>query len=62
MRVIEGGNDKKSRFYNCAICGRRGKWGPSWSWYGSIADLEDNGGKAITIVCSDECKAKWRKS
>lgn len=46
--------------YTCSICGRHGPWDEaSWAWFGSILELEQNGLQAITITCSDRCRAEF---
>ncbi len=44
------------REHTCCICGKTERWSDSWSWFGSINDLDD--GNPIDKVCSDTCKAK----
>lgn len=59
--LIEGGGDKTSRFYSCGICGRRGKWGPEWGWFGSVAQLEGEAPGEIVIICSEGCKQRFEQ-
>lgn len=61
LTVIQGGGDKLSRFYTCSICGCRDKWGPTWAWYGSYAQLEEWGMDKCILVCSAECQEKHEK-
>jgi len=44
----------EQRLHKCTVCGRVGKWGPSWSWYGSYRDIDE--GRSVVKVCSDECR------
>ncbi len=42
--------------YECSGCGKkRDGWPDGWSWYGSIADLEDSGVYGVTCGKSDAC-------
>ena len=55
---------KERRIHTCSICGAEGVWTDSWSWYGSIADIEGTyrgykmvkGPRPVTKFCSDKCK------
>jgi len=38
----------------CAHCGHVDAWGPTWSWYGSLEDLER--GARVVKACCDECR------
>lgn len=44
--------------YKCDGCGRLDHWGPSWTWYGSIHDSENNND---VHACSDECMTEARR-
>lgn len=37
----------------CSVCGKTCPWGPTWTWYGSITELE--GGKDVPKFCSAAC-------
>lgn len=39
----------------CCICGRLDTWGTSWSYFGSLKDLDD--GAPVAKFCSEVCKA-----
>ena len=41
------------KLYQCSACGKENIWGPTWSWYGSLADLEY--GRPTLKFCSDTC-------
>jgi len=44
------------RIHTCSACGTQDVWGPTWSWYGSIRDLDD--GAPIFKACSTACAAR----
>lgn len=48
------------RQHTCDVCGKQDVWSPSWSWFGSINDLES--GRPIVKMCSDACAAAVRKA
>ena len=51
-----GGNVKTWR---CDVCGKVSTWGPTWWWFGSERDTEQNGdASTIRVVCSDGCKQR----
>lgn len=51
-----GGNVKTWR---CDVCGKVGTWGPSWSWHGSLKDLEDcPDASTIRVACSLGCRQR----
>lgn len=41
------------KVHKCTVCGKEDIWGPTWSWYGSYADLEE--GRVALRFCSDAC-------
>lgn len=43
------------RVWVCARCGKRDTWGPGWSWFGSLRQL-DMTGEPEFVVCSRECR------
>lgn len=51
-----------TKSWKCDGCGRVDLWGPSWSWYGSYAEVEDAAhgevADAIRVACSDGCRDK----
>lgn len=40
--------------HTCTACGRTATWGPTWSWYGSMADADE--GRPLVKACCDECR------
>jgi len=44
--------------YVCTVCGTRGVWGPSWSWFGSYKDADRNP-RALPMFCADVCRDQW---
>lgn len=44
-----------ARVWVCAHCGKRDTWGPGWSWYGSLRQL-DLTGEPEFVVCSPACR------
>lgn len=48
-----------AKLHSCDICGKRGPWTDTWSWYGSYAALDD--GKPVINQCSDECRAEAKR-
>jgi hypothetical protein len=52
MRELLGQGQRGTRLHTCSICGKTDIWGPSWSWFGSLMDL-DNG--EIVKFCGPEC-------
>lgn len=52
----------------CTVCGKRGKWSDTWSWYGSVLlmdALPQDIPKACSAECADEMRTKitlkeWR--
>ena len=53
--VDRGG--KPIRLWTCDHCGKRGSWGPTWAWNGSLRDHENQTWSRITVVCSMKCYA-----
>ena len=43
------------RNHICDICGKSGKWSPSWNWFGSLLDEEDG---VVLKTCATECRQK----
>ena len=46
------------RIHTCSVCGRRGFWTETWTWYGSYRDVDK--GKAILKFCSDRCRKAYQ--
>ena len=48
--------------WKCDGCELVALWSPSWSWHGSVKELEDCGTEAgeIRVACSDTCRGKAR--
>jgi hypothetical protein len=44
------------KLHTCSVCGKVEQWGPSWSWYGSWADIDN--GRKVAKYCSPECQDK----
>jgi hypothetical protein len=58
--------DISKRHHQCAACHVVAPWGPSWSWYGSVADLEGSTirnikPKPIIKTCSEQCRANAKR-
>lgn len=49
----------KVRIHICTVCGKTGKWGMDWSWFGSERDVDD--GSQIVKACSERCKIAAKK-
>jgi endogenous inhibitor of DNA gyrase (YacG/DUF329 family) len=39
--------------HKCTTCGGESPWGPSWKWFGSYRDLDND--EPIMKFCSDSC-------
>lgn len=39
--------------HQCSTCGKREEWGDTWSWFGSIADIENS--RSVLKFCSAAC-------
>ena len=48
--------DQSIKQHTCNVCGKVGRWTVKWSWYGSMADLED--GIPLFEVCSQKCQER----
>lgn len=44
---------KGRRQHTCSVCQKVEPWGPTWGWYGSIQNLDDD--KPIVKACSEGC-------
>lgn len=44
----------------CDACGRTALWDENWSWYGSLADLDD--GKPVLKACSKACRSALKEA
>lgn len=49
---------ERARIHECSVCQKRDAWRDSWSWYGSISDMDDE--KPIFNFCSEECRKKGK--
>lgn len=43
-----------ARIHVCTNCGRADAWGPTWSWYGSLAALD--AGRRVVKACCEACR------
>lgn len=44
--------------HTCSVCQRQAPWGPTWTWYGSVADMDV--GILVPKLCSDDCRSRAR--
>lgn len=43
--------------HTCTVCATTGEWGPSWSWFGSLIDVDN--GRNVPKFCGDVCRDQW---
>lgn len=44
------------RIHKCNACGKEDIWGPTWSYYGSYRQVEEE--LPVYKACSDECMSR----
>jgi hypothetical protein len=47
---------ERVQVHECAICRTKVPWGPSWRWYGSLAQWD--AGEPIVKLCGAACQAE----
>ena len=43
------------RLHTCSVCGTRDRWSKSWSWHGSVEEMDDDA--PVLKFCSDKCRS-----
>lgn len=44
------------RVHTCSACGKQEVWGPTWAWYGSYKQMDND--EPLFKACSDACMAR----
>lgn len=47
--------------HTCTVCGKKGEWSDTWSWYGSILLMESQP-EDIPKACSDKCAGTMQQN
>lgn len=43
------------RIWTCKNCGKAEVWGPTWIWWGSMADEDTVALEDLKVYCSSDC-------
>lgn len=54
------GAPEPKALHTCVICNKTDVWSDSWSWYGSLKDLDD--GDVKIKVCSEACYFEYENN